>query len=334
MVASASIMAFMKEYPHTDSPERFQDMLKVIRRMWEGSIKPVPAVVTCNLLGVWPTQSEPGRGLTDRFYAAEQRPGVVSASFVHGFPWGDTPETGSKVLVYTDDDPALARAVAQELADAVIATREAARIVLTPVDEALDAIRADNGLSVLVDWADNPGGGAPSDSSFILRRLLERGMNRVALGLFHDPELVKFCFAAGIGGRVEGRIGGKTSRYSGEPIDFSGAVLGLQREATQLMFGTTRDRMGDAAWLQIGGVDVIVTSVRAQCHDPSAFQALGLDVRKHRAVVVKSTNHFHHGFAPLAARIILVGTKGALSADFAGLPYRRVPQKVLDGVLQ
>ncbi|MGH8237604.1 MAG: M81 family metallopeptidase [Steroidobacteraceae bacterium] len=323
MVASASVMAFMKEYPHTDGPDRMLDMLNVVRRMWDGSLRPAAAVIDCNVLGFWPTQAEPIRSLTDLFYRAEQRGGVVSASFVHGFPWGDTPETGSKVLVYTCDDRDLAHRVAQELAGAVTSLREASRVQTTPIEAALDAVAHAAGLVVLADFGDNPGGGAPADSTFILRRALDRGMSQLAFGLFHDPELVRFCFAAGIGGRVEGRLGGKTSRFSGAPLDFVGTVRGLQRDAIQI-FGRLHDRMGDAAWLRLAGIDVVVTSLRTQCFDPSAFDAVGLEIRGHRGVVVKSSNHFQAGFAPLACRTIIVATPGALSTDFARLPYQRL----------
>lgn len=322
MVASASVLSFMKEYPHTDGPARMMDMLTVIRRIWSGSLRPMAAMIDCELLGFWPTQVQPIRGLADAFYAAERRDGVVSASFVHGFPWGDTPETGSKVLVYAHEDPSLANRVARELADAVIDMRAASRIAVTPVDEALDAVENSTGPVVLADFADNPGGGAPSDATFILRRALERGMRGLAFGLFHDPELVRLCFTAGSGAHLEGRIGGKTSRFSGEPIDFAGTIQSLQRDATQNLFGGLRDRMGDSTWLRIEGVDVIVTSLRSQCFDPSAFDALGLNVRNHRGVVVKSSNHFQQGFGPLARRTIIVGTPGALAADFRQLPYK------------
>jgi microcystin degradation protein MlrC len=47
--------------------------------------------------------------------------------------------------------------------------------------EALDAALAGNGTVVLGDGSDNPGGGAPGDSTFILRRILERRIGGVCL---------------------------------------------------------------------------------------------------------------------------------------------------------
>jgi microcystin degradation protein MlrC len=43
-----------------------------------------------------------------------------------------------------------------------------------------------------------------------------------------------------------------------------------------------------------------------------------------RALVVKSTQHFHAGFAPIAREVLYVSAPGAGSMDMAALPYRRV----------
>jgi microcystin degradation protein MlrC len=40
-----------------------------------------------------------------------------------------------------------------------------------------------------------------------------------------------------------------------------------------------------------------------------------------KTVVVKSSNHFYAGFAPIASEVIHVATPGALTADFAAIPY-------------
>jgi len=82
--------------------------------------------------------------------------------------------------------------------------------------------------------------------------------------------------------------------------------------------------MGNTAWIQVRGVDIIVSSMRTQCFDPLAFSHIGLDPTQRRALVVKSINHFQAGFAPIAKRIVAVGTPGALNMDFAHLPYEKL----------
>ena len=323
MVEHADVLAFMKEYPHTDGPECLDELFRIARDILQGGARPVAAVADCRIVGLWPTQDQPIRGFTDRLRGLERRDGVVSVSFVHGFPWGDTPDTGSRILVYTDVDRPAAQRLADQLAAEVWEMREASQPRLASISEALDIVEAaKEGPVVLADVADNAGGGAPADSSFILRAVLERGMTGVAFALVWDPTLVELCRKAGIGGRIQSRVGGKLSAHSGEPVDIDGTVMGLATDATQLAFGTTPDRMGNTAWILHRGVDIIVSSVRTQCFDPLAFSHLGLDPAQRRALVVKSTNHFQAGFRPIAKRIVTVGTPGALNMDFAHLRYR------------
>jgi microcystin degradation protein MlrC len=323
MVDNADLLAFMKEYPHTDGPDRLDHLLKVVQAIWEGRARPVPASADCRIVGLWPTQMHPIRAFVDRLNALEGRDDILSISFVHGFPWGDTPDTGSRVLVYGNGDGVAAQKLADELAAEVWGMRAHSQPLMKTVDEALDIVAAaKEGPIVLADIADNAGGGAPADSSFILRRVIERGIEGVAFALLYDPLLVEFCHRAGVGARVQVRVGGKLSRYSGEPVDLDVVVKGLARDARQIAFGRTPDEMGDTAWIQGRGVDIIVSSLRTQCFDPLAFSHIGLDPMSRRALVVKSINHFQAGFAPIAKRIITVETPGALSMDFAHLPYR------------
>ena len=43
-----------------------------------------------------------------------------------------------------------------------------------------------------------------------------------------------------------------------------------------------------------------------------------------RIVVVKSSQHFHAAFAPLASAVIYSGAPGSVTADLKSLPYRHV----------
>ena len=49
---------------------------------------------------------------------------------------------------------------------------------------------------------------------------------------------------------------------------------------------------------------------------------LGIELSGYRGIVVKSSQHFHAGFAPLAQRIEQVACEGAIPPNFADMPYR------------
>ena len=61
------------------------------------------------MISIMHTSREPARGFVDRIQALEGKDGVLSISIAHGFPWGDVPDMGTKVLVYADGDAAKAR---------------------------------------------------------------------------------------------------------------------------------------------------------------------------------------------------------------------------------
>ena len=53
-------------------------------------------------------------------------------------------------------------------------------------------------------------------------------------------------------------------RIAPGPETPDGTVMGLASGAKQLAFRTAWDDMGHTAWIQVNGVDVIVSSVRTQ----------------------------------------------------------------------
>jgi microcystin degradation protein MlrC len=119
------------------------------------------------------------------------------------------------------------------------------------------------------------------------------------------------------------RIGGKCGIASGAPVDLRVTVKGLADNVTQ-RFGRAPVNMGAAAWVAAEGIDLILTSLRTQVFHPEGMTKLGLDLSVRKLVLVKSTQHFHAGFAPIAKRVLYAAPPGALSPDFAAIPYTKL----------
>ncbi|WP_129649457.1 M81 family metallopeptidase [Peristeroidobacter agariperforans] len=330
MVSAADAITIMKEYPHTDGEQRLRELYRICLRVLAGEIRPAAALIDCGLVGVWPTSHEPIRSLVDRISLRETHEPIVSIGFAHGFPWGDVPEAGARVLVLTNEALDVAESTAVAIADEIWSLRDFARIETVSVSEALSEVAVSRqGPVVLADIADNPGGGAPGDSTFILREALNRGLRDIAISLVHDPQSVDQCFDAGLGAPANLRIGGKHGRVSGEPLEVRATIRGLsERHSQQSPAEGPRIPLGRSAWVEIDGVHVILTHSRYQAVSPDVFSGLGLDPAALRAVIVKSTNHFRARFSAIADRILSVDTPGALSLDFANLPYQRRARNV------
>ncbi len=181
---AADALIYFKEYPHIDAVDRAHELFDIAERMVVDGLRPCMAMHDCKLLGIFPTTREPLQGFVQQMKTLEQKPGVLSVSLIHGFPWSNTPEIGTRVVVVTEQDQSLADAMAAELGDWVWQNRESIVAPFMPLDEALDQV-VDAGHTdkpfVLADTADNTGIGAAGDSTFVIARLLERGLGGCAV---------------------------------------------------------------------------------------------------------------------------------------------------------
>jgi len=92
--------------------------------------------------------------------------------------------------------------------------------------------------------------------------------------------------------------------------------------------------MGAAVSVEFQGIAVVLTSVRCQALGPDLFSNLGIDPSQRKTVVVKSSQHFYAGFAPIAASIIYCATPGNVQMDLAQVPYTKIerPKWPIDNV--
>ena len=324
MLGSADVLVAFKEYPHTDMVERCRELYRICVDGARGLTRPVMRAAECRMTGSWRTTVEPVKGFVRRMQALEGRDGILSVSFGHCFPWADVADVGAKVWVVADGDAGKAAALAAELAQEAFALREAGLSPAVGIDQALDeALAFPGGPVVLADVADNPGGGAPGDSTFILRRLLERGVRNVATGCYWDLGAIEICRSAGVGAAFRLRIGGKCGVASGDPVDLDVTVRAILDNHVQDGLPGLRAPLGTSVWVEAEGIDIVLSSLRSQVFTPDAFTALGIGLQDRKLVVVKSIQHFHAGFAPIAAKIGYVSTPGALQPDFAAIPYTK-----------
>ena len=325
MLANADIMISFKEYPHTDVLERGLELVDLCAAMVDKRIRPTVAVVDTGMVVIMHTSRNPARAFVDRLQSLEGHDGVLSLSVTHGFPWGDVPEMGTKLLVYTDNNQAQADALARQLADELIAMRDQLSPAYPGIDAALDeAMAFDGGPVVISDGSDNAGGGAASDSTFILRRMIERGITDSALGPMWDPIAARIASDAGIGARLPMRIGGKISPLSGDPLDLDCTVLALKPNLIMTGLAGTPTPMGDCALIEADGIQIVLTSLRNQAINTDLFTQLGCDLARKKIIVVKSSQHFHASYSKIARHVIYADAPGSVARDLNTLPYKRV----------
>ncbi len=327
-VRLADVIVLYKEFPHTDVVDRAADVIDLVLRTIRKQIAPVMSLYDCRQIGSYPTTLPLMRDFVDRMIAMEGRDGVLSVSIGHCFPYGDVPELSGRILVITDGDKAKADRLATEIGEEFIAMRgRTAPEYLSP-EAAIEVARGTNGFPVVMaDPADNAGGGAPTDNTTILRHLIAVGVENAALGPIWDPIAVRLCFDAGLGAVFPLRFGGKTGPSSGAPVDAEVEVVGLARDCQQ-SFGPTQVKLGDCSCVRVGGVDVVLIANRTQALGLELFRNVGVEPTEKKILVVKSTNHFHAAFGPIAEKVLYVESDGPLPRDYTKIPYRNIQRPI------
>ena len=80
---------------------------------------------------------------------------------------------------------------------------------------------------VLADQADNTGGGAPGDSTEILRLFIDRDLHEAAVLYVVDPEVAAAATSAGVGATIKVQLGGKSHPLLGPPVAVEAEVLAV-----------------------------------------------------------------------------------------------------------
>jgi microcystin degradation protein MlrC len=184
--------------------------------MMRGEAKPVMRLKRLPMLGpnlgmsTWAYNPEdekrlPLASIMKKVAALEQEPGMLDITVFVGFAWSDIPECVTSILAISDNKPALAEKMADMVASMVWDARwDFIKLrPLVPADEAVDrAVKASEGPIVLVDVADNSGGGGPCDNTVILEALLRKGAEDAVVPL-RDTDAVSKAFKAGVGSVIK-----------------------------------------------------------------------------------------------------------------------------------
>lgn len=330
-VASASALVAYRCYPHTDMRETGQRAAHLAMRLhaapapWHKRLRRLPFLMP---IYRQTTFVEPCKQLYALLESLERADGVASLSLLPGFPLADTAFTGPTVLGFGTDESAVDHAVGQ-LFDAIMAREADFDVQLLDAREGVArALQAPSPGTVLIaDVQDNAGGGGTSDTTWVLAELIRQEAGDALLGLMWDPAAAEAAHRAGVGQRIDIALGGhqlpghrpvqatfEVERLDSGPIELVGPMSkGLQVD------------LGRVALLRHGGIRVVVSSVRTQCHDTAYFRRFGLSPEEHAIVVVKSTNHYRADFQPLVSTIIEVEADGACRMNPSRLPYRELP---------
>jgi microcystin degradation protein MlrC len=330
MVTNSSAIIAYKEFPHDDIGDRAAELFKLCVSAANRVVSPVMEMASANMLSMINTKTDPGKALVAEAKAIEERPGILSASIIQGFAWGDGPDIGAKVLVVSDGDGRAARQAAGELADSLQKAREqiAVGYRALPVDDAINAAEASKVYPVILcEPADNITGGGAGDATHILAALVARKTANACFAAIWDPIAVDIAVKAGTGARLTLRMGGKSGLAAGMPVDANVEVVGIKRDYRHIVSDQKSFPAGDTVHVRTeDDLDLILSALRYPVLAPSIFTDFGIDLEQKKLASIKGFQMARVQFGKIASQFIEVLTDGAMSGNVMNLPYKRAPR--------
>ena len=326
IAAAADVLIGYDTLPHLDMAERGREAASVLARLLASGERPRKAFRKIPLLTVPQMQATdelPMREIMAELFSIEHDPGILTASVAPGFAYTDVAHLGMAVLAYGD----AAAAAVDRLAEAIWSRRAAFRPhLVSPEDAVSQAMQAPRGPFILSEPADNVGGGAPGDSTFILRALLAAKASSASVVLW-DPAAAAIAARIGVGGWFSGAVGGKTHPLHGTPVPIEGIVgfaapIRYRRDASY-MTGQPVD-LGVVARIDVAGVRVVLTSERAMPMDTMHLRSVGIEPEGESIISVKCASAWRGAFGDIAGGQCYVDTSGICSSNVERMPYTKL----------
>ena len=151
--------------------------------------------------------------------------------------------------------------------------------------------------------------------------------------MFNDAALAAKAHELGEGAIFNASFNTQEHQEFSLPFDCEAKVVKLSDGQFVGRRGVLRNvsaDMGPSALLDLGGILIVVISIRCQCMDPRQFEMFGLDIAKARSVIVKSRGHFRAGFDEFFPddRIIEVDVPGLTTPVLSRVPYKNAPRPI------
>lgn len=338
IVKYAAVVTGYHTYPHIDMFEAGYRAADILMRTIAGEINPVMAWGNRPMLPHvmrQGTHSEPNKSLQAKCIAFEHKQALAASLFV-GFPHADISNAGLSVVVCTDNDPALACKLRDELLDQAWSAREEFVFRPEPLQQSVSRARQmTQGPVVLLDHCDNAASGGTMDTTVVLAEVLRQGLENAAFYAVYDPQAAEMAAQAGIGANVTLKLGGKTPmpalHEASHPLEVSGTVKfvfdGRYRNHGPMAKGTMNDT-GTTVVLDTGKMEIVIVSYHQEPNDINCLHSADIDPLQKRYIVLKSRVHWRAGFGNLAREVVECDGLGVTTSDYSQLTFKNVRRPI------
>jgi microcystin degradation protein MlrC len=187
---------------------------------------------------------------------------------------------------------------------------------------------SESGLIILSDTGDSVYGGAPGDSTCLLKALLEQHISSLAFVPMVDSEALQAAIEAGVGATITVDLGGKIDSLFNQPVQVTASVAAVSHGFTVDLGDRGICDLRKTALLAIGSIRIALLDHRSfAINHPVLYQHLGLDIADAKLVVVKTASNFQF-FSRWRRGLIRVDSPGTTQSDLTAFHWKRIPRPI------
>ena len=323
MVKCADIMLGYNEEPHIDIYDRAMEAGDILKKIFDGDIvnpitkfnQPPMILPAINMA----TANNPMKALFEMAYEWEKHPEVINVSIFGGFYGSDQYNAGPCIVATVENNAPLASEIVQKIGLEMWERRHEFIVECKDIDETVRKALDEGGVWALIDEADDPAGGGSCDGTEILASFIRHNLSSAGIATICDREVVEKAFELGLGAEIDCFLGCKTDDLHGETLHITGKVDHLRTDP--IPWGTWEDadvmqNVGRTVVIDISGIKVIVTEMKAVTEDIDIFEMLGYDVTKMNALGLKGLGlHIKKAYGSKIDHYIPADGKGVTHPD-------------------
>jgi microcystin degradation protein MlrC len=252
-------------------------------------------------------------------------------NIIGGYAFSDVPSAGVAFSIATVGDPAEAERALDQLEAKAVELRELGIVREWDLDEAIGRVKGKPGPHIIVEPADNVGGGGPGDMTYVLRAFLSHELDGAAV-VIADARAVKALAGARPGEVRRLRIGGSSPLDKG-PVEIDATFVSAtdgrfdleDRHSHAAALGI-HVNMGPSAVVTVNGgkVTILLTTRKWAPLDLGQLRSQGIVPEKLAYIGVKAAVAHRQAYNKIAATSHTVRTPGPCTSDLPSLPYKRL----------
>jgi microcystin degradation protein MlrC len=342
MIKNSTCVYAYRKNPHSDSRETAVKAASILNSLFENPkvnqvfhgtkyILPPTGVGTAN---------DPMKSILQEVIKIEQDDdNIICINVMAGYSYADIADCGFSLNCCTKGDIAVAKKYLKFLESILESKINSAYPKENTLDEVVEKIKNlpnSEKPILLIEPADNIGGGTPGDATDLLSNFLKSNHDGI-VAIINDPEAAKICHQSKVGEEIELKIGAKFDNFHGVPIQLKARIenvsdgkFKLENKQSHLasMMGININ-MGLSAVLKNKKLTLLLTTIKTPPMDLGQLISQGIKPDDAKFIIVKAAVSHKDAYDPIASHSFYIDSQGLCTSNLKRLPFKKIGSKVI-----